>query len=87
MNFSNTVASPFGDQPAPFGSPTSIEQWRVDFTKQKCQAFQITMNEIFDYSYNVMAGQGLSLSGLNLVVGAKKGYRPIKASNQIGGNG
>lgn len=85
-NFSSSVPSSFGDQPAPFGSKTDIENWRVFLDRQKCESFQITMNEIFDPSKGVVAGAGLTLSGLNLVVAVKKGYRPIKASNSVGGN-
>lgn len=86
-NYSSATPSPYGDQPAPFGAPTNIEEWRIDFTRQKCKAFQITLNEIFDPSCGTMPGQGLSLSGLNLVVGGKKGYNPIRAKNTTGGNG
>lgn len=85
-NFSSAVPSPFGDQPAPFGSQTNVEQWRVFLDRQKCQAFQITMTEVYDPSKGVVAGGGLTLSGLNLIVSVKKGYKPIKAANSIGGN-
>lgn len=85
-NFSSSVPSPFGDQSAPFGASGNLEQWRIFLDRQKCQAFQITMNEIFDPSLGVPAGAGLTLSGLNLIVAVKKGYRPIKAANSAGGN-
>ena len=83
-NFSSSTPSPFGDQPAPFGSPTNIEQWRIFLTRQKCESFQISLNEVYDPTLGVVAGAGLSLSGINLVLGAKKSYKPIKASNSIG---
>lgn len=83
-NFSDSATSPFGDTPAPFGSPSNIEQWKIHLKRQKCQSFQITMNEIFDPSLGVIAGQGLTMSGLNLVAGMKKGFKPIKSGNTIG---
>lgn len=84
VNFSSSVPSPFGDTPAPFGSMSNIEQWKIHMKRQKCQSFQITLNEVFDPSLGTIAGAGLTLSGINLVVGAKKGWKPIRASNTIG---
>lgn len=83
-NFSSSVPSPFGDQPAPFGSPRDFEQWKVHAKRQKCQSFQITVNEIFDPSLGVMPGAGLTLSGLNMVVLIKRGTRPIPAIDTAG---
>ncbi len=83
-NFSSSVPSAFGDQPAPFGSPTNIEQWKIHALIQKCQSFQISITEIFDPSLGVVPGAGLSLSGLNIVASIKRGSRPIRASNTAG---
>lgn len=55
--------------------PLELEQWRVFLSKQKCQAFQI---EIIEVS---AGGAGFTMSGLDLVVGLKKGYVPIKATS------
>lgn len=55
---------------------SDIEQWRVFFNEQKCQAFQIEVIEV-----NPDGGAGFNMSGLNLVVGLKKGYVPIKAAS------
>lgn len=85
-NFSASTPSPYGATPAPFGSPTNLEQWRIFLDRQKCQSFQITMNELFDPSLGTVAGAGVALSGLNLVVSAKKGYKPLKAAHSAGGN-
>lgn len=52
-----------------------IEQWRIFPHKGKCQAFQITFTEQSD-----TAGPGLTLSGLDIVVGKKKGY-PVRRQN------
>jgi hypothetical protein len=83
-NYSSATPSAFGDQPAPFGSPTPIEQWRVFFKQQKCQSFQITIKEVYDPSFGVPAGAGLTLSGINLTVAAKRGVRPIAARKSVG---
>ena len=56
---------------------SSVEQWRVFLDRQRCQAFQITLQEIAGSP----AGQGLSLSGINLVVAMKKGWKPISAAH------
>jgi hypothetical protein len=68
----------------PYGGPGSLEQWRIFLSKQKCQAFQISMQEIYDSSKGVPAGAGLTLSGLNLIVGIKRGSRPIAAKLSAG---
>ncbi len=58
---------------------------RIFPQEQKCQSFRISIQEIFDPSYGQEAGQGLSLSGLNLVVGTKKGYRTQASRKSFGG--
>ena len=83
-NFSSAVPSPFGDQSAPFGSAVNLENWKFHIKKQKCQAFQITVNELFDPSLGVPAGPGLTLSGINMLVSVKSAKYPIRASNTAG---
>lgn len=83
-NFSSATPSPFGDQPAPFGSPTSLEQWKIHAKRQKCQSFQITVNEIFDPTYGTAAGAGLTLSGINMLCAVKRGSRPLRATQTAG---
>lgn len=68
----------------PWGGPINVLEARVFPQRQKCESFQITMNEVFDSSFSVAPGQGLSLSGLNLLVGIKKGTRTSKASQSFG---
>jgi hypothetical protein len=68
-----------------YGGPSSVENWRVFLSKQKCNSFQISIQETYDSSIGAPAGAGLTLSGINLVVGQKKGYRPIAAANSAGG--
>lgn len=75
--------SPYG-QGTPFGGPKSLENWRVFLERQRCMAFAIEMNEVFDGSYGTVAGAGLTLSGLNVVMGFKKGYKPMAAIHSAG---
>lgn len=67
-----------------YGGFTPVEQWRIDPQQQKCEAFQLSVDEIFDPSFGTTAGAGLSLSGLNLILGIKKGYKPISARQSAG---
>lgn len=67
-----------------YGGASNLENWRIFFEKQKCQAFQIELSEIYDPSFGVAAGQGLTLSGVNMVVGLKKGYRVQPAATSTG---
>lgn len=68
----------------PFGGPSRVFEARVFPTIQKCESFQITIDEIYDSSLGISAGEGLTLSGLNLVVGMKKGYRVSSAGRSFG---
>jgi hypothetical protein len=83
-NFSSSLPSAFG-VPTPFGSVTNVENWRVFLAQQRCQAFQITLNELYDATLGVPAGAGLTLSGLNIVTGFKKGFRSIGQNTSVGG--
>jgi hypothetical protein len=85
----NNYNAPFGSDPTwgqstPWGGTPTLEQWKIHLQRQTCQAFQITMTEIFDSSYGVAAGAGFTMSGINCLLGIKKGFRPIKASNSTG---
>jgi hypothetical protein len=75
----------YGNEPV-FGGPSNLEQWKVYLTIQRCESFQITISEIFDDSFQTPAGAGFTMSGINLVVGLKKGYRPTKFTQQVGGS-
>ncbi len=89
----DNFSEPFGDDDGnfgdvgPFGGPGTVEDPRIFFSRQRCQAIQITVQEIYDPSMGIAAGQGLSLSGLNLVVGAKRTYRTSAASKSFGASG
>lgn len=65
------------------GSPT-LENWRVFLQRQKCEAFQISMQEIFDPQYGTISGAGLTLSGIDIIVGLKSAYPRLRSSNQVG---
>jgi hypothetical protein len=71
-------------QTSPFGGPGSLEQWRIQPATEVCQAFQISLEEIFDPSFGVQAGAGFTLSAITCVLGLNRGYRPIKASDTVG---
>lgn len=75
--------SPYGGTEV-WGGPTNTEEWQIFFERQKCQSFQITIDEIFDPSYGTIAGPGLTLSGINLTIGVKKGYPTLPASRSAG---
>lgn len=63
-----------------YGGTSDVERWRVFPDIQKCSSFQITLNETYDPSMGVAAGAGLTLSGLSLLVGIKKGTRTESAA-------
>lgn len=67
-----------------WGGSGTLEQWRIFLKQQKMQAFQVQVQEQFDPSFGTVPGAGLTISGLNLVVGAKKGFTPLPSSNSAG---
>lgn len=67
-----------------WGGPGNVFQARTFPEQQKCESFQISINEVYDPSFGVPSGQGLSLSGLNLIVGMKRGFRTQKSSRSFG---
>lgn len=68
---------------SPYGGPGNVEWWRVHLNQQKCTAFRITVQEVFDYSYGFTAGPGFTLSGLNLVFGIKGSFPRLSAAQSI----
>lgn len=66
-------------------SSGEVEQWQINVARQTCQSFQISFQEYFDASIGAPAGEGLSLSSLQLTVGMIKGFpRNIPASRRTG---
>lgn len=57
---------------------------RVFPQQQKCESFQLSVQELYDSTIGQPAGQGLTLSGLNLVVGAKRGFRTQGRTQSFG---
>lgn len=80
---SGASQSPFG-QGTPYGGPHNLENWRVFLQRQRCMAFGIQIQEIFDPTFGTPAGAGLTISGLNVVMGFKKGFRPQRAAETVG---
>lgn len=74
--------SPFGSG-TPFGGEFPLYQWRVYFDRQKCMAIQITLRDI---PLDTTIGESLSMTGINLRVGVKKGHNKLSADHQFGNN-
>lgn len=73
---------------SPYGGESRVFKARVFPTKQKCESFQISFQEIYDTAYlhtaGGTAGEGLTLTGMQLSVGVKKGSRPSSAGRSFG---
>jgi hypothetical protein len=85
--FGNDEASPYG-QETPYGGGGSvgdIEQWRVFLANQRSQAIQLTIQEIYDASLNVPAGEGLRISGLNFLISTIRPFRAQPQQYSVGG--
>lgn len=80
---SGASQSPYG-QGNPYGGPGNLESWRIFLERQRCMAFSIAVQEVFDPTLDTVAGGGLTLSGINVVVAFKKGFRPQEAVNSAG---
>lgn len=64
----------------PYGGVDQTYQWRLHMLQQKCQTIQLTLEEIPIAPY----GEGLSLSGITLEVGGKKGVFKVAANHSFG---
>ncbi len=62
----------------------NVFQARVFPQIQKCESFQVSIQESYYPGAGIAAGQGLSLSGMNLLIGYKKGTRTSKAARSFG---
>jgi hypothetical protein len=62
-----------------WGGPSQVLSERVFPDRQKCETFSMSVNEIYDASFGAPAGAGLTLSGLNLIVGVKRAFRTQSA--------
>ncbi len=82
-------AGNYGTTPAIYGGGTyggasDVEKWRVFPQQQKCSSFQITVSEVFDPTRMTVAGEGLTLSGIVMLVGVKRGTRTESAATSVG---
>ena len=68
----------------PFGGESQAFKARVFPSIQKCESFQLQISENYNATYGIQAGAGLTLTGLNLLVGAKKAHRTSSASRSFG---
>lgn len=68
----------------PWGGPGNVFSARLFPEKQKCQSFQLSIQEVYNPAFGQAAGQGLTLSGLALIIGVKKGYRTQSAAKSFG---
>ena len=82
--FGNDEASPYG-QETPYGGPGDIEQWRVFLANQRSQAIQLNIQEIYDESLGVPAGEGLRMSGINLLISTIRPFRAQQSATTVGG--
>lgn len=62
----------------------TIERERIHMQRQECMSFQVSIEEVYDSSLGLPAGAGLTLSGLNMVVGLKKSYPLISGARSTG---
>jgi hypothetical protein len=88
INYSTPFGSgssqrPFG-QGNPFGGPGNLESWRIFFQKQRCMAVNIAIKEYYDATLGISPGQGFTLSGINMVLGLKKDFRPQPTGQSVG---
>jgi hypothetical protein len=73
----------YGNSPV-WGGVSSVFEARLFAQIQKCETFQLSITELYDASFNTVPGAGLTLSGMNLVIGSKKAFRTSKASQNFG---
>lgn len=69
---------------AAWGGPGNVFSARLFPQKQKCQSFQLSVQEVYDSQFGTSSAQGLTLSGLSLTIGVKRGYRTQSARRSYG---
>lgn len=73
--------SPYGENGSTYGGPWTPYQWRVDLSRQKCQAVRVTLTELRD---RTTLGENLRLSALAFEIGVKGGLYRLPASQIFG---
>ena len=63
-------------------SDVGVYQFLLHLKKQKCQAFRVVIEDIFDNSDNDGSGEGASIVGLTIEVGVKAGLNKVKTGRQ-----
>ena len=79
----------YGDDPLygstfVYGGNPTLEQWRIFFQRQTTASFQISVDEIFDPQYGTVAGEGLTISGINVIYGIRGNYARLPAAQSVG---
>ena len=65
-------------------SSGQLEAWRIFPQMQRCRAISLTLTESYDSTLGPSAGAGLTLSGLNFVIGEKQRFFPMPSANSAG---
>jgi hypothetical protein len=74
---------PYG-QGQQYGGVGNLEQFRVFLQQQRCQAVSIAVQEIYDSTLDVPASAGLTLSGINILLGFKGRMPTLPAAISFG---
>jgi len=74
------AGSPYGGE-SPYGSEWDLYQWRVDLSRQKCAAVQVTIS---DERNGEASSEGVRLSALALELGMKPGTTRVPTSHMLG---
>lgn len=83
-NYAGTYGSASLYGSGTYGGSASLEQWRIFLKRQKCQSFQLTIDEVFDPTIGAPAGAGLTLSGIDLTVAVKANRPKLSAAKSRG---
>lgn len=67
-----------------WGAGQLIERKRLFLERQKCKSIQFIIDEVYDSSLGIQAGEGLSMSGITLTAGFKKSYPTVSAEDSYG---
>jgi hypothetical protein len=70
--------SPYGSG-TPYGGDGNVYQMRINLRQQKCQSIKISIEDV-----QAEVGEGLSLSGITAMVGAKEGTAKVGVSRRFG---
>ena len=83
QNYAGVFGTMTYGQQSPYGGPGNLEQWRIFTQQQLSQSIRIQVSEQYNSNYALQEGAGLTLSGLTMRVGLKKGTFPNPPSQNI----